>query len=618
MSASHHSDAIVAAKRRRLQEAVDADKSQQKLTAFFQRPTAPPQPQAVSIALLREGIESAAATGASSVDVDCGNVHVHVEYPPQQLPPAEPVAVPVIGTVVVAPPPLPPPPPAETASETGPSASSSGFNVEVCDECKDDPRASVEASQRHPKCDGYHKKLCLYDCAHCLSRSIAGNARASMLYVGERPARLLIANSDKKVEWKCSDCAHRWQASGNSVVGRNSGCPYCAGKSLCGKAECNRCFTRSICASERGSVLYAGEENPLLISSHSHRKVKWKCDVPGCNHVFWAHPGYVCHQQSRVCPYCNGKQLCGDHSCIRCTGRSISSSERGMLLYAGETDPHKIFMRSGKDVKWKCDDANCGHTWFASPHNVLGTGQKGCPYCGGQRLCGVQSCISCTRRSLAGSAHAMRLYAGDENPLTISIGSNKILMWRCDDPDCAHTWQMSAHALAGCPVCTSSRAERLVCEYLKSSGAKFSREWTNHSCRDKLPLRFDFHLTKWHDCIVSFILELDGLQHFKLLMHGPSAFAINRAHDLHKMRWALKRGIPVVRLTSRAVEYFNKSTWEPWLARVRDEYIAPLTRRSVEERRLVVLEDTPRYRQMFSECIETDPELGPFVRFVAH
>jgi len=98
---------------------------------------------------------------------------------------------------------------------------------------------------------------------------------------------------------------------------------------------------------------------------------------------------------------------------------------------------------------------------------------------------------------------------------------------------------------------------------------------------------------------------------------GTEAFALNHSHDLHKMCWALKRGIPVVRLTSRAVEYFNSATWHAWLTRVRDDYIAPLAGRPVEERKLIVLEETPRYKQMFAECIESDPELGPFVVFVS-
>ena len=165
-------------------------------------------------------------------------------------------------------------------------------------------------------------------------------------------------------------------------------------------------------------------------------------------------------------------------------------------------------------------------------------------------------------------------------------------------------------------MCSSSRAERLVNEHLTSDGATFTREWRDARCCDKLPLPFDFVIGKWFCSVVQFILELDGSQHFDDRQHGPSAFALNRAHDLYKMRWALSYGIPVVRLTSRTVEYFNSSTWKTWLAHVRDEHVVPLTGRPVEQRKLIILQDTPRYRQMYEECMENDPELVPYVAFV--
>jgi len=115
---------------------------------------------------------------------------------------------------------------------------------------------------------------------------------------------------------------------------------------------------------------------------------------------------------------------------------------------------------------------------------------------------------------------------------------------------------------------------------------------------------------------VPFICEPDGSQHFTPNLHGPDAFALNRAHDILKMRWALDHGIPVVRMTSRAIEYFSSSTWQDWLRHVRDALIAPLADKPAVDRRLIVLEDTPRYRTMFTECIGVDPLLGPHVEFV--
>jgi len=155
----------------------------------------------------------------------------------------------------------------------------------------------------------------------------------------------------------------------------------------------------------------------------------------------------------------------------------------------------------------------------------------------------------------------------------------------------------------------------LVNEHLKNDAA-FTPQWKDKTCCDKLPLPFDFRIERWKTCTQPFVLELDGYQHFVDCLYGPKAFALNRVHDLTKMRWCIARGLPVIRLTSRSVEYHNRATWQAWLTRVRDEHVAPLAGRPVGERKRIVLEDTPLYRTMFAECLEGDSELGPYVLFV--
>jgi Zn finger protein HypA/HybF involved in hydrogenase expression len=40
-------------------------------------------------------------------------------------------------------------------------------------------------------------------------------------------AKLIIAGTNKKLDWKCSTCEHEWKQSGCSRV-QGSGCPACA------------------------------------------------------------------------------------------------------------------------------------------------------------------------------------------------------------------------------------------------------------------------------------------------------------------------------------------------------------------------------------------------------
>ena len=142
--------------------------------------------------------------------------------------------------------------------------------------------------------------------------------------------------------------------------------------------------------------------------------------------------------------------------------------------------------------------------------------------------------------------------------------------------------------------------------------AVFKWQYYDSGCVDKKPLPFDFKLKSWKSCQVPFIVELDGVQHFVVdRCRSVNEFEVGRKHDLIKMRWALGHGLPVVRLTSRAITYFNSSTWQCWLQRVVTKHISGMG----AERRLIVLEDTARYHQMYAECLRDDTELGPFVVF---
>ena len=121
-------------------------------------------------------------------------------------------------------------------------------------------------------------------------------------------------------------------------------------------------------------------------------------------------------------------------------------------------------------------------------------------------------------------------------------------------------------------------------------------------------LPFDFHV----EIKVPSIVELDGRQHFEPILHfgGHSVFDQQRMRDLHKMRCAIAKGLPVVRLLTDTVRKDRKD-WRAWLlsvfetrCRLRDG-TAPL-----------ILQDHPLYRRMYDECIHGDP-LIPIVEFVA-
>ncbi|MFF8917463.1 hypothetical protein ACF08M_30185 [Streptomyces sp. NPDC015032] len=70
--------------------------------------------------------------------------------------------------------------------------------------------------------------------------------------------------------------------------------------------------------------------------------------------------------------------------------------------------------------------------------------------------------------------------------------------------------QASSHLSGcGCPACSFSKGERAVAQVLAELGVLFDQEWSHPTCRNKKPLRFDFHLPR-HRALI----EFDGPQHF--------------------------------------------------------------------------------------------------------
>lgn len=97
----------------------------------------------------------------------------------------------------------------------------------------------------------------------------------------------------------------------------------------------------------------------------------------------------------------------------------------------------------------------------------------------------------------------------------------------------------------GCPICTDSSGERFVALALDRMGMHYQRQKTFPSCRDKRPLRFDFHIPK-----LKVLVEYDGQQHFQSVEHwgGEESLRDGVRRDKIKGRWAKRNGYRLVRI----------------------------------------------------------------------
>ena len=70
----------------------------------------------------------------------------------------------------------------------------------------------------------------------------------------------------KKYYFDCDKCGHDFYMSLSHISGRNSWCPYCSNKKLCGNKDCKDCFEKSFASHEK-SVFWSNknEEKPEFV-----------------------------------------------------------------------------------------------------------------------------------------------------------------------------------------------------------------------------------------------------------------------------------------------------------------------------------------------------------------
>ena len=236
----------------------------------------------------------------------------------------------------------------------------------------------------------------------------------------------------------------------------------------------------------------------------------------------------VAAEKDRQLPWSCGAgpkaRLCSHSKCSSCFQRSVASDPRLMRMYADRTPARKVGRHSASPISWRCDKPECGHP-FSSPPKTLSNPDRrgGCPYCartGPTRMC-EHDCLFCFNKSIASLPHVSQFYAGNKPAQTITKASTEKVEWRCNRTDCQHQWEAMPHDMtqrggSGCPRCSKTAGEKVVCEILTAEqGSKFGHEWSPPWLH---PKRFDFnvnHVSLFEPSPCLRAVEVDGMHHFE-------------------------------------------------------------------------------------------------------
>ena len=193
--------------------------------------------------------------------------------------------------------------------------------------------------------------------------------------------QMVMPNTNKKVWWVCSKCGYEWNASPNSRVNSQSGCPMCANNQR-GISESLTKLRRGVndLVSQAPYLLneWSFEKNTILpqnICVNFNKKVWWKCKK---GHEWQATPNQRFNLHSN-CPYCtNHKILIGfnDLETLRPDLVKEWNYIRNTKL------PRNYTISNGTKVWWIC---NKGHEWQAQIRSRTRICGSSCPYCSGSK-----------------------------------------------------------------------------------------------------------------------------------------------------------------------------------------------------------------------------------------
>lgn len=187
----------------------------------------------------------------------------------------------------------------------------------------------------------------------------------------------VTAISIKRVAWVCAKCGHKWMTRIRDRTLKGTGCDRCASKVRASKRIVTFVNNRKSLAETSPELLkdWNAQRNtiqPSEITSHSNRKIWWKCHICGYE---WETK--ICNRSNgRGCPCCSHKKLVVGKNDLATThpalAREWHPTQNGALT------PQDVMYGQAHKVWWLCP---MGHSYQATlNHRSNGNGTN-CPIC---------------------------------------------------------------------------------------------------------------------------------------------------------------------------------------------------------------------------------------------
>jgi very-short-patch-repair endonuclease len=254
----------------------------------------------------------------------------------------------------------------------------------------------------------------------------------------------IVAGSDKKVWWKCTNGSdHEWETAVGHRTRDESGCPFCARQRVS--------VTNSLASlypeiAKEWHPTRNGDLTPDQVVAGSGTKYWWLCPN-GADHEWEASLGNRTGLE-RGCPFCSGHKVSVTNSLASLhpdIAREWHPTKNGNLT------PDQIVAGSHQAIWWKCPKGP-DHEWKAMLKSRTGLG-TGCPCCEGLKV-SITNSLACSYPHIAKEWHPTK--NGHLTTDKVVAASNKKVWWNCASNP-GHEWEATivnrTRLGSGCPFC---------------------------------------------------------------------------------------------------------------------------------------------------------------------
>jgi len=255
------------------------------------------------------------------------------------------------------------------------------------------------------------------------------------------------------------------------------------------------------------------------------------------------------HLNGQNCPICMGRGKGNNerfiwnaklvHGCPKCNG-GVKITEKEFIKHAKEIhgdnyDYSKVnYINSKTKIKIICHK----HGIFEmKPNNHIGE-KQGCPICGIEKKCLTTTEFIEKAKKIHGNIYDYSLVDYKRNNIKIKIICREHGIF--EQKPCGH---LNGRGCSQCKI--KSKGELLIADWLNQNKISFDVQKSFIDCKNVLPLRYDFYLSKYNT-----LIEYDGEPHFRVVKYlgGKRGFELRQTNDKIKTEYARDNNIKLLRI----------------------------------------------------------------------